>query len=153
MWHCGILSGIIFGILFGILSGILFGIYSDIYIEVQRCPLGSGGTRLRSSGAHWTREVSGWAPAVPTDIGRWLLMSSGAHWDRQCPLGSRAGKEARRRRRRRRRKARRAILKSNNPHLAGGEKTLCIMYSIWSHCHASLTALSFWTVLACSHIA
>ena len=70
-----------------------------------------------------------WGPAVPTDIGRWLLRSSGAHWDRelavevqQCPLRSGAGEEARRRRRRRRRKARRAILKSNNPHLAGGEQ-------------------------------
>ena len=34
----------------------------------------------------------------------------------------RGGEEARRRRRRRRRKVRRAILKSINPHLAGGEK-------------------------------
>ena len=37
-----------------------------------------------------------------TDIGRWLLRSSGAHWDRelavevqQCPLRSGAGEEAR----------------------------------------------------------
>ena len=73
---------------------------------------------------------------MPTDIGRRSLRSSGAHWDRQLavevqqrPLRSGAGRrqggeQARRRRRRRRRKARRAILKSNNLHLAGGEKQL-----------------------------
>ena len=63
--------------------------------------LGSGGPWLRSSGAHWDRELA-------VDV-------------QQCPLRSRAGEKARRRRRRRRRKARRAILKSNNPHLAGEE--------------------------------
>ena len=84
-----------------------------------------------SSGAHWTRGVPGWGPVVPTVTRRWLLRSSGAHWDRelaveaqQCPLRSGAGEEARGRRRRRRRKARRAISKSNNPHLAGGESML-----------------------------
>ena len=86
-------------------------------VEVQRCPLDSRGPRLRSSSAHWYREVvvevqrhplesgaGSWGPPVPTAIRSW-----------------RGGEEARRRRRRRRRKARRAILKSNNPHLAGGE--------------------------------
>ena len=36
--------------------------------EVQRCPLGSEGPRLRSSGAHWARKVPGWGPAVPTAL-------------------------------------------------------------------------------------
>ena len=55
-----------------------------------------------------------------------------AHWDRalaievqQRPLRSGAGEEARRREgeeEKRRKKARRAMLKSNKPHLAGGEK-------------------------------
>ena len=87
-------------------------------VEVQGCPLRSGGPWLRSSGARWAREVPVEVPRCPldlrgrwlqsssaTDIGRWLLRSSGAHWDRalavevqQCPLRSGAGEEARRRR-------------------------------------------------------
>ena len=62
-------------------------------VEVQQCPLLSGGPRLRSSTAHWYREIV-------VDMFR----SSGAHWDwelavevQQCPLRSGAGKEARRR--------------------------------------------------------
>jgi len=68
------------------------------------------------------------------------LRSGSAHCDlevaveaRQCPLGSGARGEgpavptgiwtARRRRRRWRRRRRTALIKSNNPHLAGGEKT------------------------------
>jgi len=74
------------------------------------------------------------------------LRSGSAHCDlqlavevRQCPLGSGArgggpavptgiwtarGRRTRRRRRMRRRRRRRtALIKSNNPHLAGGEKT------------------------------
>jgi len=64
------------------------------------------------------------------------LRSGSAHWDpelavevRQCPLGSgaRGGGPAvptgiwTARRRRRRRRRRTALIKSNNPHLAGGE--------------------------------
>ena len=141
----GIYSDILSGILCGILSGILFGIYSDIYLEVQRCPLGSGGPRLRSSGAHWTREVPGWGPAAPTDIGSWQLRSSSAHCDQELAR-RRGGEEEKekaaeeggggRRRRKARRKAPRAILKSNNPHRAGGEnlgavrsRTSSIQYS------------------------
>ena len=95
-------------------------------VEVQRCPLDLRGPRLRSSGAHWTWEVTGWGPAVPTDIRRWLFRSSGTHWDRelavevqQCPL--RSGAENKKKK-----EARRAILKSNNPYPAGGEKTFIL---------------------------
>jgi len=62
---------------------------------------------------------------------------------RQCPLGSgaRGGGPAvptgitgiwtaRRRRRVRRRRRRTALIKSNNPHLAGGEKSMYIYMSI-----------------------
>ena len=62
--------------------------------EVQRCALSSEGPRLRSSGAHWARQVPGWGPAVRTELGRsqvevqrcalsWegpRLRSSNAHW-------------------------------------------------------------------------
>ena len=152
IWHnSAFLSDIYSDILFDILSGILLEIYSGTLsailsggwgpavptglggspVEVQRFPLGSGSPLLRSSCAHWTREVSGWGPAVPTDIGRWLLRSSGAHWDRELAgAGSwgpamptairswRGGKEEKKKVK----EARRVILKSNNPHVAGGEK-------------------------------
>ena len=102
---CGILSRIYFGgILCGIYSGSLSGIYSGIYsgipfgrwgpavptelgrsqVEVQRCPLGSEGPWLRSSGAHCAQnlavevkpcplrsEAGSWGPAVPTVCGSW----------------------------------------------------------------------------------
>ena len=79
---------------------------------------------------------------MPTATWKSRLRSGSAHWDlelavevRQCPLGSgaRGGVPAvptgiwtarRRRRRRWRRRMRRrrtALIKSNNPHLAGGE--------------------------------
>ena len=119
--------------------------------EVQRCPLSSEGPRLRSSGAHWARKVPGWHPAVPTALRTLRLRSSSAHSDRkpavevqQCPLRAEVGEEIgeelarrkwtwkgrqrwwRRRRRSRRRRTRRrrrtTAIKSNNPHLAGGEK-------------------------------
>ena len=80
---------------------------------------------------------SRWGPAVPTAIWKSRLRSGSAHWDlelavevRQCTLGSgaRGGAvptgiwTARRRRRVRRRRRRTALIKPNNPHLAGGEK-------------------------------
>ena len=75
---------------------------------------------------------------MPTATWKSRLRSGSAHCDlqlavevRQCPLGSgaRGGGPAvptgiwtaRRRRRVRRRRSRRALLKSSNPHLAGGE--------------------------------
>ena len=68
----------------------------QLAVEVRQCPLGSG---ARSGG-----------PAVPTGI-----------W-----TGRRRRRVRRRRRRRwrrrRRRRRRTALIKSNNPHLAGGEK-------------------------------
>ena len=96
---------------------------------------------LRSSGAHWAGQVPGWGwgPAVHTELGRsqvevqrctlsWegpRLRSSSAHW-RNCWRRRRRRRRRRtkRRRRRRRRRTRRrttALIKSNNPHLAGGE--------------------------------
>ena len=97
-------------------------------VEVRQCPLGSG--------------ARGWGPAVPTGIWSSRLRSGSAHCDlqlavevRQCPLGSGArgggpavptgiwtARRRRRVRRRRRRRRRRALLKSSNPHLAGGEQ-------------------------------
>ena len=68
--------------------------------EVQRCALNSEGPRLRSSGAHWARQVPGWGPAVPTALRTLQLRSSRAHSDRkpavevqQCPLRAEVGEE------------------------------------------------------------
>ena len=60
---------------------------------------------LRSSAAHW-------------DWG-WQLRSSSAHCDEE--LARRRGGEEEKKKRKEE-QARRAILKSNNPHLAGGEE-------------------------------
>ena len=101
-------------------------------VEVQRCTLSWEGPRLRSSGAHW--QVPGWGPAVHTELGRsqvevqrctqsWegpRLRSSSAHWRNW------------RRRRRRRRRRTTALIKSNNPHLAGGEINAIKFFSQFS---------------------
>ena len=115
-------------------------------------PTATWKSRLRSGSAHWDLELAvevrqcplrpgsrGGGPAVPTATWKSRLRSGSAHWDlelavevRQRPLGSvaRGGGPAvptgiwtaRRRRRVRRRRRRTALIKSNNPHLAGGEK-------------------------------
>ena len=143
--------GILSGISSGILSGrwgpaVPTGIWSsrlrsgsahwdlELAVEVRQCPLGSG--------------ARGWGPAVPTAtwksrlrsgtaICNSRLRSGSAHWDlelavevRLCPLTGiwttrrrrRVRRRRRQRRRRRGRRRRRALLKSSNPHLAGGEK-------------------------------
>ena len=73
----------------------------------------------------------GRSPVEPADIGRWLLRSTGAHWDgelavevQQCPLRSGAGEEARRRGGG---EGAESYLKSNSPHLAGGEQTRAVI--------------------------
>ena len=63
----------------------------QLAVEVRQCPLGSG--------------ARGGGPAVPTVI-----------W-----TARRRRRVRRRRRQRRRRRRRNALIKSNNPHLAGGE--------------------------------
>ena len=105
----------------------------EVTVEVRQCPLRSG--------------IRRWGPAVPTAIWKSRLRSGSAHCNlevavevRQCPLGSWArgggpavptgiwtARRRRRRRRwrrrmRRRRRRRTALIKSNNPHLAGGEQ-------------------------------
>ena len=145
----GVLSGISSGILSGRWSPAVPTELGRSQVEVQRCPLSSEGRRLGSSIAHWARKVPGWGPAVPTALRTWRLRSSRAHSDRkpavevqQCPLRAEVGEEigkelARRkwtwklmqtwsrrnwRRRKRRRMRRTALIKSNKPHLAGGEQ-------------------------------
>ena len=66
----------------------------QLAVEVRQCPLGSG--------------ARGGGPAVPTGI--WTARR-------------RRRVRRRRRQRRRRRRRRTALIKSNNPHLAGGEKS------------------------------
>ena len=90
-------------------------------VEAQRCTLSWAGPRLRlrSGGAHWAGKVPGWGPAVHTELGRSQVEVQ------QCTLEKRRRRRRRtKRRRRRRRRTRRrttALIKSNNPHLAGGE--------------------------------
>ena len=83
---------------------------------------------------------------MPTAIRSWQLRSSSAHCDQKLAkrIGEKLGDEdwrgswrrglARRRKRRRRRRT--AVIKSNNPHLRGGEKSLSfcalgLMKSCW----------------------
>ena len=118
-------------------------------VEVQRCQLRSEGPRLRSSGAHCAQNLAVEVQPCP-------LRSKLAVEVQQCPLRAEVGEEIgeelarrkwtwklmqtwsrrnwrRRKRRRRRRRRRRsrmrrtALIKSNNPHLAGGEK----YFSLW----------------------
>ena len=79
----------------------LMAFYLAFYLafEVQRCTLSWEGPRLRSSRAHWARQVPGWGPAAHTELGRsqvevqrctlsWegpRLRSSGAHWAGKVP--------------------------------------------------------------------
>ena len=104
-------SDILSGILFGILFGILYDFVSRRWgpVEVRRGPRRAESRRLKSGEAHCDQEL--------------------ADEVRRRPLRSRAGRwgPARRRRRRRRRSRRRSRasdIKSNNPHLAGGEKRI-----------------------------
>ena len=100
----------------------------ELAVEVRQCPLGSGARGARGGG-----------PAVPTGIWSSRWRSGSAHWDLELavPLGSgargggpavptgiwtaRRRRRTRRRMRRRRRRRRTALIKSNKPHLAGGE--------------------------------
>ena len=95
----------------------------------------SGGSpRLRSSGAHWARKVPGCGPAVPTQIGSRQWRPSSAHCARKLAKrlakswqggsgrgsGGRGVEEKEEDEERRRRRT--TVIKSNNPHLAGGEQ-------------------------------
>ena len=73
----------------------------QLAVEVRQCPLGSG--------------ARGGGPAVPTGI-----------WTARRRRRVRRRRRQRRRRRRRRRR-RTALIKSNNPHLAGGELTSLVL--------------------------
>ena len=108
----------------------------EVAVEVRQCPLRSGSR--------------GGGPAVPSGIWSSRWRSGSAHWDlelavevRQCPLGSgrcsggpavptgiwTARRRRRTRRRRMGRRRRTALIKSNNPHLAGGELKNYIGYN------------------------
>ena len=103
---------------------------------------------LRSSGAHWARKVPGWGPAVPTGLGRSLvdvqhcpLRSEPCSWGQQWPTvrgswwrakswqggsgrgsgGRGGGGEGGGRGGGGQGGGGTAVIKSNNPHLAGGE--------------------------------
>ena len=62
--------------------------------------------------------ASRWGPAVPTDIWSSRLKFGSAHWDLELAVEIRGSQ---RRSRRRRRET--PLIKSRDPHLAGGEKT------------------------------
>ena len=78
--------------------------------------------------------------ARPTAIKSWQMRSGDGHCQteladevRRRSLRSRAGRwgPARRRRRRRRRRSCAPDIKSNNPHLAGGEKNMASTWYAW----------------------
>ena len=111
-----ILSGISSRILSDILSGISSGILSGFWgpavrtelgrsqVEVQRCALSWEGPRLRSSSAHW-------APKLAKSLAKSWQGNSGRGSGGRA--GRRGGEGGRRRRT--------TLIKSNKPHLAGGE--------------------------------
>jgi len=82
---------------------------------------------LRSGSAHCDLEVAVEGPAVPTAICNSRLRSGVRGGGPAVPTGIWTARRRRRRRTRRRRRMRRrrrrrtALIKSNNPHLAGGE--------------------------------
>jgi len=77
---------------------------------------------LRSGSAHCDLEVAVEGPAVPTAICNSRLRSGVRGGGPAVPTGIwTARRRTRRRWRRRRRRKRTALIKSNNPHLAGGE--------------------------------
>ena len=93
----------------------------ELAVEVRQCPLGSG--------------ARGGGPAVPTGI-----------WTARRRRRVRRRRRRRWRRRRRRRRRRTALIKSNNPHLAGGEK--CSEMQVLSSCHFEQCSNSSGSLLA-----
>ena len=124
-----ILSDIYSDILSGILHFIWYMFWQSFWhiltfhlaAEVQRCPLSSEGPRLRSSGAHWARKIPGWGPAVPTARGSWRRAKSWQCGSGRGSGGRGGGGEGGGRGGGGQGGAGTAVIKSNNPHLAGGE--------------------------------
>ena len=143
-------SGILSGIRFDILSGILSGISSGILSVISSASFLAVEVRLRSGEAHSAYNSAGWGPARPTalrispvEVRRGpqrsdsrRLRSGEAQSDRELadeirrgPLRSRAGRggpareEGKKEGRKEGRRRRATDIKSNNPNLAGGEKT------------------------------
>ena len=96
--------------------------------ELTRSQLGSGTP-------HWTRRIAvgvrdatlhsqdrGWGPARHTELTGSRLGSSTPHWTHRIAVEEDDRRRRRRTRRRRRRRRSSADIKSNNPHLTGGEK-------------------------------
>ena len=145
----GILSGISSGILSGISSGILPGVSSAICSGISSGTVSGISSGIPSdilSGISSGILSGRWGPAVHTELGRsqvevqrCALRGRSQVEVQQCALSSEVGEElgeelARRkwrwklmqtwsRRNWRRRRRTTALIKSNNPHLAGGEKT------------------------------
>ena len=91
-------------------------------VEMQGCALSWEGPRLRSSSAHWT-------PKLAKSLAKsWQGNSGHGSGGRGGRKGGGRGGGGRRRTRRRRRMRRTALIKSNNPHLAGGEE-----HFFWVH--------------------
>ena len=106
-------------------------------VEVQQCSLGSEGPRLRSSGAQC-------AQTLAVEVQQWPL---------RAEVGEELGEELARRkwtwkwrqrwwrrtRRRRRRRRRTTLIKSNNPHLAGGELNIFSVSYTYTGLHSVYT--------------
>ena len=135
-----ILSGIISGVSSDILSGIAFGIGVEVrqrtlgvdgrgwgpaantgrgfVVEVRQRTLGVAG-RGWGPAANTGRGWSWWGPAANTGRGWSWLRSGSEHWAWLVVVEVR---QKARRRRRRRGGGAATDIKSNNPHLAGGNK-------------------------------
>ena len=91
-------------------------------VEVRRGPQRSESRRLRSGEAHCDRAGSG-GPARPTAIKIWQMRSGEVHCDQELADEIRrgGGRRGGGRTRRTSARSRASDIKSNNPHLAGGE--------------------------------
>ena len=111
-------------------------------VEVRRGPQRAEPRRLKSSEAHSAPNLAGWSPArttarrlSPVEVRRGPLLSRAGRWDlaRLTAIKSwqmRSGGEEGGRRRKKEeegRRSRASDIKSNNPHLAGGEQQIDIL--------------------------
>ena len=97
-------------------------IHTYMYVCMYVCMYSIWRSRLRCGSAHWDLELAVEGPAVPTELLRSRLRPGSAHWDLELAVwGGRGGgsggrgdeggggRHA-------------ALIKSRDPHLAGGEK-------------------------------
>ena len=119
-------------------------------VEVQRCSLSSEGPRLRSSGAQCAQTLAVEVQQRPlrAEVGEELgeeLARRKWTWEWMQRWWRRSWRRGRRRRwRRSRRRRRTTVIKSNNPHLAGGEIRFDLFLSFLGACYYTINYKPWW---------